>query len=407
MSKRTVVVAISLISIGIVFGAILVSSFSGVNLSLAGGSGVAFNTTPPYRPTNEVANLNQAFIQVSKAVTPTVVSITSTVKSENPSSNFFHFFGPDFKMPDQGDNFERGTGSGIILTGDGYILTNNHVVKGAKEDGISVTLHDTREFKAKLIGTDPSTDVAVIKINAKDLTPASIGNSDNAEVGQWVLAVGNPLGLNSTVTAGIISALSRNIGIMQDQYGIENFIQTDAAINPGNRGGALVDLNGQVIGMNTAIASSNGRYQGYGFAVPINIAKVVANVLIKEGKFERGYIGVSIKSIDDKTARAFKLDQTTGVLIEKVNKGSAGEDAGLRDGDIILSVDGREVKFANQQQGQIGLHRPGEYVTLKIVRNEKTMDLKVKLKSRDENSSTASNDSSTSDNESSSETKAR
>ncbi len=388
MSKRTVVAAIFLISIGIVFGAIVVSSFSGVKMSLAGGNEVTFNTTPPYRPSSGVADLNQAFVQVSKMVTPTVVAITVTVKADNSDQqNFFHFFGPDFQAPRE----ERGSGSGIILTPDGYILTNHHVVKGAKENGIQVTLDDGRELKAKLIGSDPSTDVAVIKVNAKDLTPASMGNSDEVQVGEWVLAVGNPLGLNSTVTAGIVSALSRNINIMQDRYGIENFIQTDAAINPGNSGGALVDLNGQVIGMNTAIASTNGRYQGYGFAVPINLAKVVSNAIIKEGKFVRGYIGISIRSVDDKMARGFKLDRTTGVLIDKVNKGSAGEEAGLRDGDIILSVDGREVKFSNQLQSMIGQHRPGETVDLQVFRNEKRIDVKVKLKGLDENAETASN----------------
>ncbi len=387
MSKRTVIAAISLISIGIVFGAIIVSSFSGVNLSLAGG-GVTFNTTPPYKPSNEVESLNQAFIQVSKAVTPTVVAINVIGKAENPQ-NFFHFYGPDFG-PEQRENYDRGSGSGIIITSDGYILTNNHVIKGAKDDGITVTLHDTREFKAKVVGSDPSTDVAIIKIHAKDLTPASMGNSDNVEVGQWVLAVGNPLGLNSTVTAGIISALSRNIGIMQDRYGIENFIQTDAAINPGNSGGALVNLSGQVVGMNTAIASTNGRYQGYGFSVPINLAKVVADAIIKDGKFVRGPIGVRIRMVDDKKARAIGMYKTNGVFVDKVNAGSAGELAGIKDGDVILSVDGKEVNFPNQLQSQIGQHRPGEYVTLNIWRNEKTMDIKVKLKARDESESLAS-----------------
>lgn len=394
MSKKTVVAAISLISVGIVFGAIIVSSFSGVNLSLAGNPGITYNTTPPYKPSNEVYNLNQTFIQVSKAVTPTVVSITVTVKADNNPHNFFPFFRPD----DQGERFEHGSGSGIVLTSDGYILTNNHVIKGVKEDGIQVTMYDGREFKAKLIGIDPATDVGVIKINAKDIVPASIGNSDNVEVGSWVLAVGNPLGLNSTVTAGIVSALSRNINIMRDNlgrrnnYGIENFIQTDAAINPGNSGGALVDLNGRVVGMNTAIASTNSMYQGYGFAIPINLAKVVADAIIKEGKFVRGYIGVSIKSIDDKTARALRLDKPTGVFVSEVKKGSAGEEAGIRDGDIILSVDGKEVKYSNQLQSMIGQHRPGDVVTLSIYRNEKIMDVRVKLKGLDESDTQTSND---------------
>lgn len=400
MSKKTVVAAIALISVGIVFGAIIVSSFSGVNFSLAGNPEIEFNVTPPVKPSPDAMSLNQTFTQVSKAVTPTVVSIAVLAKSERQDREFFHFFNPNQK--DQ-ERYERGSGSGVILTSDGYILTNNHVVKNAKEDGISVTLYDGKEFKAKLVGTDPNTDIGVIKISAKDLVPASIGNSDDVQVGEWVLAVGNPMGLNSTVTAGIVSALSRNIDIIRDAegnrnpYGIENFIQTDAAINPGNSGGALVNLNGQIVGINTAIASTDRMYQGYGFAIPINLAKTVANAIIKEGKFVRGIIGVQIKSLDDKTARALRIPSTNGVLVDKVNKGSAGEDAGLKDGDIILKVDGREVKYSNQLQSMVGMHRPGEVISLTIYRDEKTFDVKVKLKARDEDKETSSVDRNDSD----------
>ncbi len=187
--------------------------------------------------------------------------------------DFLHFFGPDFKMPEEEPS--QGYGSGVIITPDGYIATNNHVVDDADKNGIEVVMHDKIRYKAKLIGTDPSTDLAVVKIEATGLPAAALGNSDNVQVGEWVLAIGNPLGLTSTVTAGIISAVGRSINIIQTQggYGIENFIQTDAAINPGNSGGALVNISGEVIGINSAIATTNARYQGYGFAVPVNLLK--------------------------------------------------------------------------------------------------------------------------------------
>ncbi len=199
------------------------------------------------------------------------------------ASDFFHrFFGPDFKFDMPKRSPERGAGSGVIISENGYILTNNHVVSGAKKNGIKVQLSDTREFKAKLIGTDKYTDLAVIKIDANNLSSAALGNSDEVEVGHIVFAIGAPLGLKSTMTEGIVSALGRQIGIINDEsgYGIENFIQTDAAVNPGNSGGPLVDIQGQVIGINSAIATTNARYQGYSFAIPINLAKKVASDII-------------------------------------------------------------------------------------------------------------------------------
>ena len=215
---------------------------------------------------------------------------------EDPSQFFHRFFGPDFKfdMPKRGP--EVGAGSGVIITANGYILTNNHVVANAKKNGIKVQLFDTREFKAKLIGTDKYTDLAVIKIDADNLPVAALGNSDDVEVGHIVFAIGAPLGLKSTMTQGIVSALGRNIGIIGDAYGIENFIQTDAAVNPGNSGGPLVNINGEVIGINSAIATTNARYQGYSFAIPLNLAKQVATDIIKYGKFRRGFLGVQIRA---------------------------------------------------------------------------------------------------------------
>ena len=388
MSKRTVLTAIVLVTAGIIFGAVLVTGFSGINLSLA-GSGTTFNTTAPYTPSEGVTSLNDAFTSVADIVTPTVVSIT--VKSKVEGGGYHNFWPFENMVPKDGEGEERlqqGAGSGIILTGDGYILTNKHVVEGATENGIRVMLNDSREYDAKLIGSDQNTDIAVIKVDTKNLAAAALGNSDDVKVGEWVLAVGNPMGLNSTVTAGIVSAISRNIGILgrrnTDGTGIESFIQTDAAINPGNSGGALVNLRGQVIGVNSAIASQTGQYVGYGFAVPINLAKVVANGIIKDGKFVRGYIGVRISNLDYKKARALGSDLLKGVLVESVQEDGAGKAAGVKEGDIIVQVDGKDVQSANELQARVGMHHPGEAVRIKLFRGKTPMEMDVKLKGRAE-----------------------
>ncbi|MBS1517706.1 MAG: Do family serine endopeptidase [Bacteroidetes bacterium] len=388
MSKKSIIFAGLLVVLALSFGGLLIANFGNVKQIIA-SSQIEFKTTPPIQNVSpEIKNLNEAFVQIAKSVTPAVAYIEVTTgqpeKSEqNPGFQMPFDFGPDFKMPEEGPS--RGSGSGIIISNDGYILTNNHVIKNAKENGIKVVLTDKREFNAKLIGVDPNTDVAVIKIEAGDLQVASIGNSDDVQVGQWVVAIGNPLGLNSTVTAGIVSALGRNIQMGGDSYAINNFIQTDAAINPGNSGGALVDINGSVIGINTAIKTTNGYYQGYGFAIPINLAKIVATELIKNGKISRGYIGVSIKDVDIKEAKGLGLDKARGVLIQDVLAGGAGDDAGLKVGDVILSVDNKEVNAANELQTIIGTHSPGDVVDLKLFRDGKEMEKQVTLKPRNEN----------------------
>lgn len=387
MSRKSIIAAGFVVMFALIFAAVLIANFSGVKL-LHSDTQIEFNTTPPLKPNTDIKSLNDAFVDISKAVTPTVVSIVvkTEPKKNNPQDDegFHFFFGPDFKMPDQGP--EMGSGSGVIISKDGYIVTNNHVVKDAGVHGIKVTLTDKREFDAKLIGTDPNTDLAVIKVEANDLPVISLGNSDDVQVGQWVLAIGNPLGLNYTVTAGIISALGRNIGINGDQsgYGIENFIQTDAAINPGNSGGALVDINGQLIGINSAIKTNTGFYQGYGFAIPVNMVKSVSTDLIKSGKVNRGYIGVNIQTVDETMAKGLGLDQPKGVLVQNVVKGGAGEEAGIKSGDIILLVDGKEVNAANQLQTIIGAKHPGETVKLTIFRDGKNIDKEVTLKPREE-----------------------
>jgi serine protease Do len=395
MSKRSVVASLALITIGIIFGALVVSNFSGgLESGFADTKGdIKLGGPAPITSVSpDVKAQSNAFIAVAKAVTPSVVfiTVTSSGKSDegrNMPRDFFHFFGPDFgeRQPSQG------AGSGVIVTQDGYIVTNNHVVDGADKSGIEVTLNDKTRYKAKLVGTDPTTDLAVVKIDARDLPVAALGNSDNVQVGEWVLAIGNPLGLTSTVTAGIISAIGRGgIGVIRtaDNYGIEDFIQTDAAINPGNSGGALVNLNGEVIGINSAIATTNQRYQGYGFAVPVNLLKSVVTDLIKGGKVRRGYIGVQISSIDQTMADALGLPKAQGVLVGSLVEGGAGEQAGLREKDVILSVDGKEVNASNELQSYVATRHPGDVVTLKVFRDGKTIEKKVTLRARDEETPT-------------------
>ena len=388
MSTKSVVVAVLLIGLGIVFGVVLVSSFKGVDVSFAGTDVTIGSSEAPIRPDQALVSLNTAMHTISKEVTPSVVYIEtkSTVKAEEgDDKGWFHrFFGPDFQMPRE----QRGAGSGVILTAEGYILTNNHVVEDADEDGIEVTLNDNRRFSdAVVVGRDPFTDIAVIKINADDLPVPHLGDSDNLEVGHIVFAIGNPLGLTSTMTQGIVSALGRQLRIVaggQSPYGIENFIQTDAAVNPGNSGGALVNIYGEVIGINTAIATTNQRFQGYSFAIPSNLVKKVAGDIIKYGNVRRGYIGVSITTVDARMAKAVGFDKPKGVFIQEVNPGSGGEDAGLQSGDIILSIDGREVNTANELQTIVGSKSPGDEVALTLYRNDskKTIKKNVTLKAR-------------------------
>lgn len=380
MRKRTLIGAALLVAVGIVFGALFVMSFNRVGDTFGfSGETVKLGGPAPIEAGDmNVLSMQDAFIEISKDVKPAVVSVTvtSTPKAKMPDIPFFHNFQFNFPNPQP----EKGMGSGVIVTRDGYIITNNHVVEGADKDGIKVKLYDKREFPAKLIGTDPTTDVAVIKINAYDLPVASLGNSDSVEVGQWVLAIGNPLGLTSTVTAGIVSALGRDIDVSADRWGIRNFIQTDAAINPGNSGGALVNIRGQVIGINSMIATQTGYNEGYGFAIPINLVKKMAEDLIAYGKIRRPMLGVQLKSgIDETDARALGLPKPEGVLVNDVLPDSPAQAAGIKSGDVILAVNGKEVDAANEIQMLIAEMKPGDAVTLTIFRDGKTISKKVTL----------------------------
>ncbi len=397
MTKKSFLASTFLVCLSVLFGAVLISGFKDSDnennfFPVSDKEVVVGVETPLSTSSIDAKELSRAFREVAKVMKPAVVSITVTSKSSGESDekvpeqfhDFFKFFGPD--NPHGGEPMPRvGSGSGVIITHDGYIATNNHVVEEA--DGIEVTLDDKSKYKAKLIGTDPSTDLAVIKIDGANFSAAAIGNSDSAEVGDWVLAIGNPLGLTSTVTAGIVSAIGRgNIGVIRDGsgYAIENFIQTDAAINPGNSGGPLVNLRGEVVGINSAIATTNARYQGYGFAIPSNLMKSVTEDLIKHGKVERGYIGVQIQTLDETMAKALGLDKVRGVLVQAVTEGGAGEDAGLKQGDVILSVDDVEVSASNELQSQIARHHPEETVTLKIFRDKREIEKRVTLRAKSE-----------------------
>ena len=272
-------------------------------------------------------------------------------------------------------------GSGVIISSDGYIVTNNHVVQDAER--ISVTLNDKRVLEAKLVGTDPATDLALIKIDARDLKALQFGDSDSARVGQPVLAIGNPFNLTSTVTAGIISAKARNVGIIDNSHGmespIESFIQTDAAVNPGNSGGALVDANGRLIGIVTAIASADGYYTGYSFAIPANLAQKVTNDLKRYGTVQRAYLGVNIYEMTDQIAKQMGLNEVKGVLIGRVVPGAAAAKAGLNDGDLLLSVSGVEVNSFAEMMQELGRFAPGDHVSVTYYRNGKTHSATVTL----------------------------
>lgn len=287
-----------------------------------------------------------------------------------------------------GDRYERlfggeSSGSGVIVSEDGYIVTNNHVISGAQE--VTVTLNNKRTYEAKIIGTDKTTDLAVIKIKKKELKNTKLpmlkfGNSDDVFVGEWVLAVGNPFNLTSTVTAGIVSAKGRNIDILDGTYDIESFIQTDAVVNPGNSGGALVNTDGNLVGINTAIITRSGRYEGYSFAVPSNLVKKVMQDLIEFGEVQRGFLGVTIKDISDEIADENNLESMDGVYIQGVGEESAAEEAGLERGDVIIKVNGIVVKSSPELQEQVGLFRPGEKIAVIFLRNGKLKSTEVVLK---------------------------
>ncbi|MFC2114044.1 Do family serine endopeptidase [Bacteroidota bacterium] len=318
------------------------------------------------------------FTAIAEHITPAVVHIKTTYKASpqnNPHSGnpFFDFFDPRmFNYP------QSGAGSGVIYSEDGYIITNNHVIEDA--DQIEVSLYDKRTFKAEVIGRDPQTDLALIKIDVKGLPTLESGNSDKLKVGEWVLALGNPFNLNSTVTAGIVSAKARSIGILGGGSSIESFIQTDAAVNPGNSGGALVNVEGKLVGINTAIASRSGQYEGYSFAVPSNIVSKVISDILKYGKVQRGLLGVSIAEVSTEIADEAKLDKPIGVYVGDVLADGAAKEAGIKKGDIIIEINGRKVNSVPELQQEVSMNRPGDKIDVTVIRNGDEKTFKATLK---------------------------
>ena len=335
------------------------------------------------------------FRYAAAAATPGVVHVKSTFKASPVAMRrgrdpFQNLFGDDFYQYFQGQNpyqqqAQVATGSGVIVSKDGYVVTNNHVVDNASE--IEVILHNNKAYKAKVVGRDADVDLALLKIEDHDLPYISFANSDSVLVGEWVLAVGNPFNLASTVTAGIVSAKGRNLNMMgengtKSNTAIESFIQTDAAVNPGNSGGALVNVNGQLVGINTAIASPTGSYAGYSFAVPSNLVNKVILDLKKFGVTQRGFLGVSIRTLDDETAKGLGMEKPQGVYVDVVNKGSAGEEAGLKTKDVITKINGYAVNGSPELQEQIAKYSPGDKVAVEYIRDGKLQSTHVQLKNK-------------------------
>ncbi|MBS3807946.1 MAG: Do family serine endopeptidase [Bacteroidales bacterium] len=315
------------------------------------------------------------------AVAHVKTKFTRDAQYSNPFYEFF--FGDRYQRPQRE---VEGMGSGVIISSDGYIVTNNHVVERA--DNVAVTLNDGRTMEAEIVGNDPATDLALLKIDAKDLPSLKFGSSQDIKLGEWVLAVGNPFDIGTTVTAGIVSAKGRNIGVLRqrgqqgNQLAIESFIQTDAAVNKGNSGGALVNIEGELIGINAAIASPTGSYSGYSFAIPAAIAKKVVEDLIKYGEVQRAMLNVQISNINDQIAKEFDLETYKGALVRAVGRDGAADKSGIKPGDVIIQVDGKDIKDVADLQTTINSYRPGEEVTVTVKREGKEKQFDVTLRNR-------------------------
>jgi serine protease Do len=378
--KQSFVKYLLLVLAGTVVGALVFANVE-FNFSVNGPS---FSSRPNFAsaknnienyPIQSLKSFNEAFVQIAESATPSVVTIFTEKTVNQRFISPFDFFGRPFDdffaMPKRGQQngrkeIQRGLGSGVIVTDDGYILTNNHVIDDA--DQVYIRTSDNRKIDAKVIGKDPKTDLAVIKVNAKGLKPIVIGDSDKLRVGEWVIAIGSPLGENlaRTVTQGIVSAKGRaNVGLAD----YEDFIQTDAAINPGNSGGPLVNINGDLVGINTAIASRTGGFEGIGFAVPSNMAKKVLTSLIASGKVTRGYLGISIQDIDENLAKAMHVKMGEGVLVGTVVEGSPAAKSGIKTGDVILDFNNVKVKSSVELRNVIASQSPGSIIKARVLRD--------------------------------------
>lgn len=345
-----------------------------------GLTAVTPNDTPFVKFTNLPANYNADqfnFIYAAENTVHAVVHVKTLTErrfySRNPLYEWF-YGEPDRRRAEP----LLGFGSGVIISSDGYIVTNHHVIEDS--DQIEVTLNDKRSFKVKLVGLDPSTDIALLKVDEKNLPYIRFGNSGELRLGEWVLAVGNPFNLTSTVTAGIVSAKGRNLGILSDRYKVESFIQTDAALNRGNSGGALVNLKGELVGINSAIISPTGGYAGNSFAIPVNIVKKIVDDLKEFGTVQRAILGVEITDVTDELAREFDLDKIEGVYIANVTEGGAAENSGLKTGDVILAINGVNVNSGSELTENLSKYRPNDKVKILIKRGNKRKQFEVVLR---------------------------
>jgi len=398
MSSRTLARARFGAAVAIAFagGIVFASGFDLTRFGYAQSRGTA--AKPTVQEVKPIADASNAFVSIAEHVTPAVVSIQAERDAKQRVQRSPRRNGPPglddfFQQFDPRSAPAEASGSGFIVSKDGYILTNNHVVEDF--DRLNVTLTDHRVFKAKVVGRDPTTDVAVIKIDGKDLPTATLGNDETARVGEWVLAIGNPLGLDFTVTAGIVSAKGRGSselqGLNRDAYAITDFIQTDAAINPGNSGGPLVNARGEVIGINSAIASQTGYYSGYGFAIPITLAKQVMDDLVEHGRVRRAVIGVQISPVSPEDASVAGLKDIAGVLVGGYSDdNSPARAAGLEAGDVIVAADGKPIDRVSTLQRIIRGHEPGETVTVDVMRYGAKKTFKVKLAEAPTNATVAS-----------------
>jgi serine protease Do len=370
--KKKIIVGTAILLLGFLLGGITYYTLG----RITGQSKSLPNAFAPNVP-RQILETGRAFSEIVRAVSPAIVNISTTKvvrRDAQPffDDPFFDFFSPFHEFGSPKKFKERSLGSGVIVSADGYIVTNNHVVE--KADEIKVTLIDKKTFKGRIVGADPKTDIAIIKIEATGLPTLTWGDSDKLQVGEFVLAIGSPYGLSNTVTMGIISAVGRaNVGIAD----YEDFIQTDAAINPGNSGGPLVNIKGELIGINTAIFSRTGGYQGIGFAVPSNMVRLVMDQLLQKGKVTRGWIGVTIQELTPELAQEFGLKKTKGALVSDVGKDSPAAKAGIMRGDVILEFNGREVKDVSSLRNMVAQSKAGSEITLKILRAGKEFTVKA------------------------------
>lgn len=353
----------------------------------------AARTPTPSQPTNFTGILPESTVDFTIAAEKTIHAVVNIKTSFTTQQNDLYYYDPfrhffEQQSPTPKAPSKMGSGSGVIVSNDGYIVTNNHVIENA--DKVEVTLNDKRTYQAEIIGADPTTDLALLKIKEEHLPFITYGNSDNVKIGEWVLAVGNPFNLTSTVTAGIVSAKARNINILENNpekglHPVESFIQTDAAVNPGNSGGALVNTKGELIGINSAIASNTGSYTGYSFAVPVNIARKVVADLLEFGEVQRAFIGVRIRDLNAELAEEKNIKELKGVYVEGITNGGSAEDAGIQPGDIILKIENTAVNNVPELQEQVSRYRPGDKLTITLKRNtaEKTIQLVLKNKNGD------------------------